>query len=384
MKILVFNRNHPNLHPRLKALKDRGHQLKYLTLRKGGKGDYLKGQWAQSRNQPPQAKLSHTLMKLKNIPLKIPAHRLFSFAKGNYINDIFNNFEPDLVTTRGFNFFTLQANWNARKHKIPVMNFHQHWLGSYTKKFMIKIFYHTINIFGPAKFINVTPIKSPYTQTYIPNTKFLPFTLDSDFVVKKNELKFFRDNKVNILAYANFKQPRKRTLLLINAIIPLIKKYPIKLHLLGNPRQNKHSRMKQFESLVQKYNLYEKITILDNRSYSEMQRLYRNFDLFVLPARDEPAAITPLEAMAQGLPAICSDTNGTAGYIEEGKSGYIFKTDDEEDLRRKTEKIIADREKLKQMGYNAYERAKDFYPDQFYKKFKKIVEEDLNINIDTA
>ena len=54
--------------------------------------------------------------------------------------------------------------------------------------------------------------------------------------------------------------------------------------------------------------------------------------LFVLASRDEPAAVSPLEAMAHSLPVVCSDSNGTRGYIRHGVNGFVFATDDHDDL----------------------------------------------------
>ena len=68
------------------------------------------------------------------------------------------------------------------------------------------------------------------------------------------------------------------------------------------------------------------------------------------PAENEPAAVSHLEAMSHSLPAICSDSNGTQCYIRPGENGYIFKTDDLEDLVECMERIISDREQPKADG----------------------------------
>ena len=77
--------------------------------------------------------------------------------------------------------------------------------------------------------------------------------------------------------------------------------------------------------------------------------------MFVLASRDEPAAVSPLEAMAHSLPVVCSDTNGTSCYIRPGENGYVFRTDDLDDLVDGLQRMLASREGLVDMGRRSYE-----------------------------
>ena len=79
-------------------------------------------------------------------------------------------------------------------------------------------------------------------------------------------------------------------------------------------------------------------------------RHYLNF-----PSRIERAAVSPLEAMSHSLPVICSDSNGTQCCIRPSENGYVFKTDDLNDLVKCLESMISDRERLKQTGSRSYD-----------------------------
>lgn len=70
-----------------------------------------------------------------------------------------------------------------------------------------------------------------------------------------------------------------------------------------------------------------------NVPHTMMAEKLSQFDVFVLPARDEPASVSVVEALGQGLFVVCSDTCGTKDYIPPGR-GTIFRTDEIEDLRR--------------------------------------------------
>lgn len=95
------------------------------------------------------------------------------------------------------------------------------------------------------------------------------------------------------------------------------------------------SHFKEHALVVQEIdnlNLHDRVSVATNVSHQDMSKYYENADLFILPASNEPASISLLEAMGYGLPVICADTCGTRWYIEEGKTGFIFKDGSFEDL----------------------------------------------------
>lgn len=52
-------------------------------------------------------------------------------------------------------------------------------------------------------------------------------------------------------------------------------------------------------------------------------------DVFAHPVRREGLGLAPLEAMYCGLPLVASDTRGIQDYCENGKSGYLCRSEDE-------------------------------------------------------
>jgi UDP-glucose:(heptosyl)LPS alpha-1,3-glucosyltransferase len=51
---------------------------------------------------------------------------------------------------------------------------------------------------------------------------------------------------------------------------------------------------------------------------------YANSDVFVLPTFYDACSLVVLEAMASGLPAITTETNGASGVITSGDNGYVI------------------------------------------------------------
>ncbi|MEM0900723.1 MAG: glycosyltransferase family 4 protein [Pseudomonadota bacterium] len=55
---------------------------------------------------------------------------------------------------------------------------------------------------------------------------------------------------------------------------------------------------------------------------------YQGFDLFVAPSRQEGFGLTPLEAMACGVPCVTSDAGSYSDMIDDGVNGFCIPADD--------------------------------------------------------
>lgn len=79
-----------------------------------------------------------------------------------------------------------------------------------------------------------------------------------------------------------------------------------------------------------------------------------------------------IEAMAFSVPAISGSDNGTASYIEEGINGYVFEDNNLEDLKKKLEMIVCDKENIPKMGKAGYQHVLDHFQ---FKNYFNVVEE---------
>lgn len=131
------------------------------------------------------------------------------------------------------------------------------------------------------------------------------------------------------LSVGKFNSPRKRLDLLIRAAARVFSNGD-SLTIIGTSPdgqvpQELREIAGQFDQLLVDFEV--------NIPHPEMSERFTSFDAFVLPARDEPASVAVVEALAHGLFVVCSDTCGTKEYIPPGR-GLCFRTDDEEDLVR--------------------------------------------------
>jgi glycosyltransferase involved in cell wall biosynthesis len=69
---------------------------------------------------------------------------------------------------------------------------------------------------------------------------------------------------------------------------------------------------------------------------------YSACDAFVAPSTQENLANTVLESLASGTPAVAFDIGGMPDMIEPGKTGYLARPFDAEDLARAIEKTLLD------------------------------------------
>lgn len=75
-------------------------------------------------------------------------------------------------------------------------------------------------------------------------------------------------------------------------------------------------------------------------------------DVFVLPSVDEPFPMALAEAMSQGLPVVCTRSNGLAPYVLDGDAGVVVPDDDHEALVAALRELLADPQGARRRGRN--------------------------------
>lgn len=97
------------------------------------------------------------------------------------------------------------------------------------------------------------------------------------------------------------------------------------------------------------------LTLRFNLPHDDMGAVYAASDIFVMTARDEPFGMVVVEAMAHGLPVICSDTVGGASCISHGENGLIFPSDDLSALAGELARLAASPAERARLGEAARE-----------------------------
>lgn len=285
---------------------------------------------------------------------------------------IMQEFCPDVVIVRSHGFvFTYLAAFCARLLGSKVVFYQQvnprvlmqlHRGGG--RAFLRKINFHLPLFLFRASWM--TPLPAPQNESVkLPRRcHFIPFAVPVDREpIRPNAC-------LNFLIIGKY-QPRKNQLLMLEAASKLSKCYDFRITFVGEVSTSEHSLMRaNVESAAVRLGLSEKVIFLDNIPYRQMFALYRNHDVFVLPASNEPASVSILEALGQGLPVVCSDTCGTQTYIRDGIDGFVFSSDDPVSLKNILERFLSEPKLCLFMSAEALKAAQNCVSAKvFYQRF---------------
>jgi glycosyltransferase involved in cell wall biosynthesis len=126
----------------------------------------------------------------------------------------------------------------------------------------------------------------------------------------------------------------------------------------------------------------DNITIVTSVSQQELVTLYQDAYVFVMPSLAEGSPLTTLEAMACGLPIVCSE-EGSGEYIKDGINGFLFPFKDSNQLAEQVNYLFEHKNLADQFG--AFNREKveneltlDIITSQTMDIYKKMIHADQN------
>jgi len=100
-----------------------------------------------------------------------------------------------------------------------------------------------------------------------------------------------------------------------------------------------------------------------------LQKLYASADLYVLPSASETLGKTVLEAMASGTGVVVSDKGGPKDYVKHGENGLVFKAHDYDSFKVAMQDLMADRNRMKQLGENGRASISNHTDEKLFESF---------------
>jgi glycosyltransferase involved in cell wall biosynthesis len=158
--------------------------------------------------------------------------------------------------------------------------------------------------------------------------------------------------------------------ILINAI-PIVKKSIPNISVLiagTGPQEN------ELKALVKRLNLEDHVKFLGFISDEEKYQYYKTCKIVVVPSRwdCQPAAL--FDTAASGKPVIASDMSNP-GIVENGKTGFVFESENVEDLANKIITLLKDEKLREEIGKAAKEKVKQYDWSKVAERYVEIYKE---------
>ncbi len=179
--------------------------------------------------------------------------------------------------------------------------------------------------------------------------------------VSKNEV-------FTIICVARLVNYKRVDLLIDAANILKTKGYNFKIDLIGDGPEKK-----KIETLIDNYNLGERMNLSSGISRTELIKKYRQAHIFCLPSEVEGFGLVIIEAAACKLPYVVTNID-ILKEVTKGKGGLYFKKGDARDLASKFEVLINNKDLRKSLSRESIELARSYSWKEIAKQFERVYE----------
>ncbi|MDY4077594.1 MAG: glycosyltransferase family 4 protein [Clostridium sp.] len=131
-------------------------------------------------------------------------------------------------------------------------------------------------------------------------------------------------------------------------------------------------KKEELVNLSKKLKIQNKVKFLGYRQ--DVKEILKASDIFCFPSKQEGLPVALMEAMASGLPVVCSNIRGNSDLIEEKNGGYLLEYNNSHEFLIKIQELINNDSLRKEMGEFNLEKIKEF--DR--KKVNNLMEEIYN------
>lgn len=157
-------------------------------------------------------------------------------------------------------------------------------------------------------------------------------------------------------------RPEKGTDLFVQTAMRVLPQFPDITALVIGRAKGEHERfLGDLRAQVRAAGLAERILFVGEVPAAEMSALIRALDLLVALPRYEGYGMTPLEAMASGVPVVASDTGHFREFLGDGKAGYVVTPENVDAAAARVAEILNDPELHSKLAQGALNRAREHF-----------------------
>ncbi|GAA0309550.1 glycosyltransferase family 4 protein [Rhodovulum strictum] len=140
---------------------------------------------------------------------------------------------------------------------------------------------------------------------------------------------------------------QKGTDLFVEAALRLCAAFPdLRAVVMGRAQPKDAAFLDDLRQRVRAAGMEHRILFRDEVPVWEMPDWYRALDVYVAPQRWEGFGLTPLEAMACGVPVVAADVGAFRELVAEGETGFVVDAGSAERLERAAAELLADPARL--------------------------------------
>lgn len=175
---------------------------------------------------------------------------------------------------------------------------------------------------------------------------------------------FANENERIVTHISNFRKV-KRILDVVKVFDGIQKHLPAKLMMVGDGPERLDA-----EKLVKELGIENKVIFFGNSS--EIDSILNYSDLFLLPSETESFGLAALEAMANKVPVVSSNSGGLPEVNIPGVSGFLDNIGDIDGMVQHSLEILKDQITLQKFKEQAYQHSKNFSVDKIVPMYEKI------------
>jgi glycosyltransferase involved in cell wall biosynthesis len=157
-------------------------------------------------------------------------------------------------------------------------------------------------------------------------------------------LRYFRQPRTHVIGAAGRLSPEKGFEVLVKAAERVLREQPSTGFVLFGEGPERASLQKQINAA----GLGQSFILAGFRA--DLDRFLPHFDLFVLPSYTEGMPNVVLEAFAAGVPVVATAVGGTPEIVEDGVSGYLVPSGDDETMAERIGQALDNADDLPDMG----------------------------------
>ena len=164
------------------------------------------------------------------------------------------------------------------------------------------------------------------------------------------------------VAYVGRLVPRKGVDTLVEAFALLPRHLDARLVIVGGePGAEGSAEVARLWALARKLKVKKRVTFTGSRPQQDLYRYYGAAHAAVTVPHYEPFGMTPLEAMACGVPVVGSRVGGIKTSVVDGKTGYLVPPKDPKALADRLLRLLSDGALRDRMGRAGRRRVEEHY-----------------------